>query len=92
MKNNNIFRKLTIASVFLLAINTGCKESWLEPQPLSFSLPKTPLPLKVVLTRPWLPADLTSVMSFMEMANLLLPNYFSPKWPLKGLLINLAQR
>lgn len=40
MKNNNIFRKLTIASVFLLAINTGCKESWLEPQPLSFFTPE----------------------------------------------------
>ncbi len=40
MKKINIYRKLLLLSIFLLTLNTSCKDSWLTPKPLSFFTPE----------------------------------------------------
>ena len=40
MKNIFKFRKITIVAALILAVNTSCKDNWLEPQPLSLFTPE----------------------------------------------------
>lgn len=40
MKSNIPFFKLVLCTLVVLILNSGCEESWLEPQPLSFYTPE----------------------------------------------------
>ena len=43
MKKNIVIHKLLIIGTIVLLANTSCKESWLDPQPLSFFTPENTL-------------------------------------------------
>jgi hypothetical protein len=43
MKKNIVIHKLLIIGTIVLMVNTSCKESWLDPQPLSFFTPENTL-------------------------------------------------
>ena len=43
MKKNIVIHKLLIIGTIVLMANTSCKESWLDPQPLSFFTPENTL-------------------------------------------------
>ena len=40
MKKNIAIHKLLVIGTLVLLANTSCKESWLDPQPLSFFTPE----------------------------------------------------